>query len=324
MKDLAIKIRILFLPLLVMTVGFVLLYPLLHWLVFIRLRLLSFDDNVADLFLPLLLPWLPILLWYRKKTKIITVNATTGRKNDPRFGMQMLAWLVMFVPAAIMQSYVRTATGKLTKLENITQLPGQPVTMYYTIHHFYLDKSNPLFYSYSIVTGKHKETLDFNKYFLVPVRVDSATNDTTAPVIAWFGMSYNKSMSNNLTEEEETKRWDAFVTDSRRKFDEADLNDFAYLENTGNNNDRRRFIKTLEKAGLKGDATTVFLQPVKASFESRNDGKLPWVFGSFGIGMALFFVIMIYVKIDEQELNRDNGFTTHKTEEDNELKDFLK
>jgi hypothetical protein len=68
---------------------FVAAYTFLHWLLVIRLELVSVKEDLLQFWLPMALPWIPILLWLRPRITCSHSRATTIEKA---FAYQMVAW----------------------------------------------------------------------------------------------------------------------------------------------------------------------------------------------------------------------------------------
>ncbi|WP_183556558.1 hypothetical protein [Mucilaginibacter sp. SP1R1] len=81
----------------------------------------------------------------------------------------MLAFITILAPMAIAQMYMVTATGKLTRLDNINQINNFPATKYYTARHFYVSKGFSHFRFTFVVSGKSKSDFDMYIYAAVPV-----------------------------------------------------------------------------------------------------------------------------------------------------------
>src|SRR5690349_17419906 len=112
MKRLSDKLRIIYVPFLLITVGFILVYTLLHWLLFIKAAI-PLKEDIVRFWLPFGLPIIPILIWLRPRLKLLSF------KNDnASFAYQFLALIAIAIPTIIAQEYLVAATGKQTVLDN--------------------------------------------------------------------------------------------------------------------------------------------------------------------------------------------------------------
>jgi membrane associated rhomboid family serine protease/RNAse (barnase) inhibitor barstar len=175
MKMFYAKLRLIFLPFAIATLCTVCFYSFLNWLLIVKLNLIKVDEEVINFFIPFVLPWVPLLIWIRPRIKLLRLN-TTGRRN-PVTGLLMLLWVTMAVPIIIAQAYMVTATGKLTNLNNISEIIHTPPTKYYKARHFYASKGFAHVKPAFSVSGKYNEHLDMTIYVAVPV-FDAVFPDT--------------------------------------------------------------------------------------------------------------------------------------------------
>jgi len=126
------------------------------------------DEDILNLIAPMIFAGIPILIWLRPKIKLLNLKNKNG-KGDPLTGYIMFAWMATLPPLVISQSYLTSATGKLTSLNNINQIDKVPATKYYKAKHFYIDKSLTGFQTRFNVSGKYNEHFDMYIYAAVPM-----------------------------------------------------------------------------------------------------------------------------------------------------------
>ena len=137
MKELKKKLRLIYLPYLVIAICFIGLSSFLNWLLFIKTDFIPLKEHIVRFWLPFGLPWIPILIWLRPRKKLLRF------KNDnASFGYQFLASLTIAFPTIVAQEYLATSTGKLTQIENISEYEQKEVTKYYCLKNYFIDKSN--------------------------------------------------------------------------------------------------------------------------------------------------------------------------------------
>ena len=113
MQNVKKKIRIIYWPFLLLTISFIVLYTFLNWLLFIKIDAFSIKEDIRNIWVPLGLPWIPVLIWLRPRIKLLKL--TSGRGNLPFF-YQFIATFAMSIPTIVTQGYMEKATGTLTKL----------------------------------------------------------------------------------------------------------------------------------------------------------------------------------------------------------------
>lgn len=310
------KIKLFYIPFLLTAIGLCGLYTFLNWLLIINLQLFSVKEIIVNFGIPFGLPWIPILLYLRPRLKLLNLKTKKGSWID--FYMIIL-WFALSIPTIVAQSYLEKASGKLTQLDNINSIGKQEQTKYYTVKNFYIDKSNIGVNPSFDVTGKHNEDFNMHLYVVLPI-LGSETDTSNSSCLAWLGVEYSERISNRLEEKEKEEKYQAFAKQSQYDFDKKDVNQFIYLDRVGNTDDGDGFKEAVKKCPkYKSNDTSVFLS-INEPFEKRLGNTFAWIFGAFGIGALVWFIMILIPKFDDNELAR---FESGKPAEENELKEFL-
>ncbi|WP_300599098.1 rhomboid family intramembrane serine protease [Niabella sp.] len=305
MKELSNKLRIIYKPFLLISIGFILLYTLLHWLLFIKAAI-PLKEDIVKLWLPFGLPWIPILIWLRPRIRLLNF------KNDnAAFGYQFLASIAIAIPTIIAQEYLVTATGKLTQLDNISQIEKTKKTKYYALKHYYIDKEHIAIENAATITGKHNENFNMQIYVAMPVLVTSADTVKMGST-CWLGKRYFERISNRLSEQEKNDQYKAFAEKSQTEFEQTDFSKFTYLEVMGNTDDHDGYNKALKKLGANAPGPNMIFEAKAEPFEQRNGRKLPWIFGSFAIGAAVWLLFLLFPKVDQERIKKFKTGTSAK------------
>ena len=141
MNTLTEKIKVIYIPFVLIFIGFVSLYTFLHWFLVIDKGLFNLREETLNLWLPLLLPIIPIFILLRPRIHLLNF-----KKDDYHFWYQFLALSAISITTIITQEYLVKATGKLTQLENISQIKEKPKTKYYQLNQYYFDKNRLLIF----------------------------------------------------------------------------------------------------------------------------------------------------------------------------------
>lgn len=296
MEQLKEKLRLIYGPYLLVTIGFITVYTLLHWAIFIKADLFHLKEDVTKFWLPLSLPWIPILIWLRPR-----INLLHFKKEEGGFAHQMLIWLATAAPAIVAQEYMTTATGKLTALETITQFDHGAPTKYYTLKRCYVDKTNAGVVKTASVSGRRNKDLKLLIYIALPVL--NVVSDTANVECSYFiGKKYSKTVRKNLSEEEEEAVFESFEAQSQLDFDTSNFQQFVYLEKMAYSDDLEKFDQALRKSKYVRYKDPIVFTARQEPFENRNGKSLGWMFLSFGIGALLYLVILFFSKFDETKL----------------------
>jgi hypothetical protein len=167
-----LKLKLVYKPFIIIAIILTAGYTFLNWLLFIKFHAFSVDEDIVNFWIPFALPWIPILIWLRPRIKLLNLK----RKKGDLPGLYIfMAGFAMCAPIIVAQSYLETASGKLTRLEKISELQNHEPTKYYSLKNFYIDKANiggqPVF----DVSGKNNSEFNMNLYVVVPI-LNSATD----------------------------------------------------------------------------------------------------------------------------------------------------
>ncbi|MGX5689429.1 rhomboid family intramembrane serine protease [Arcticibacter tournemirensis] len=165
-ENLKVKFRLIFLPFLIISIGFISLYSLFNYL-FYQTGLLNWNIDLVTLWLPLFLPWIPILIWLRPRINLLSLKRKKGKDLDTLY--YLVAWAAMFTPTIIAQEYIEDTTGTLSALTSVEQIANAPAAKFYTLKEYYIDKKNPGIKHYSELSGKHNEHLNFTIFVACPI-----------------------------------------------------------------------------------------------------------------------------------------------------------
>jgi rhomboid protease GluP len=299
MHSLSNKLRIVYLPFISIAVGCLVGYSFLNWLLLIKLDLFTLNDEVVNLWLPIFLPWLPILIWLRPRLKALK-EKKLGRSSLRQL-FYFVSWLAVAIPTMIGQDYLATATGKLTHLAQIGQIDQVPKTKYYTVQDAFFDKADASVETASYYSGRYNENFNMAIYLTCPI---DDYGDTRRGNV-WLGTLYKSQISGNLSDDERESQFHDFFNSSLATYNNLDLRRFSYLERLGRSDDGREFEAAVKRNKLYQPGTPdIVLEAHAENFNDRNGNKLAWVFGSFGIGAIVCFLMLLAAPVDPKEMNR--------------------
>lgn len=318
MENLNEKLKLIYIHFLIIAISIIGGYTFLHWLIFIKLQVFSLDDGIINVWIPLGLPWIPILIWLRPRVKLLNLKRKKGGGDLPSFYVFIAAFAII-VPTLVAQSYVEKASGKLTQLENINQIGQQEPTKYYSLKSFYIDKFNIGIQTAFDVSGKSNEDFNMNLYVALPIFYTQ--HDTTnSNCFAWYGVKYHKQVSNRLDDNEKQQEYKKFANESQSDFNMKKVSQFIYLERVGNTKDHQGYNDAIKNnKRFKSNSFTI-LVPVNEAFEARLGSKFGWIFGAFGIGALVWLIMLIIPKFDEEALAK---FSNGEPIEETDMKETL-
>jgi rhomboid protease GluP len=301
MNPLQTKLRLIYFPFLLLGIGLTASYTFLNWLLTIRFHLIVLKTETTNLWIPFALPWLAVLIWHRKRIKLLRLKNTS---RDPATGVAMLAALAIIAPLIIAQEFMATNSGTLTTLNNASEITLAKDSRYYTIQYYAIDRSYTRSHFKSEVTGKYNDRLHFTLYVVCPLydkgHIPARSQDSAAFPVAWVCKKYTKQISNNLNSDEKQEEKEAFITYCQDDYQYESVTGYTYFDEIPYGNDYIGYKQAAENTNQYRDNGHLhLLAPQLEPFENRNGNKLPWIFGSFAIGAAVYFLVLLFIPLDE-------------------------
>lgn len=303
--------RYVFLPVLGVSILFVIGYSLLNWLLVIQLGL-NIKEEIVELYAPGILSIVVVLTILRMRIRIL---CDKKGNDNPAFGIGTLACLLMFACTMASQKYLSEATGKLTHLTSVEHLDRDHITRFYSVDKYYLDWRGAGAHASSEVKGKHGEDLYFYVHFAIPVYAD-APSEKRGDVKAWLGVNYQKNIANKGTDDEKDARWRTFLQETEAEFNRDTVRQFVYLKVVGNNETHTKYEEAIARVSSPGKH--IILQPVNEPFSNRGSGYLTGITLGFAGISAFLFIILLFVKIDDRKLGELRGGKIKDDKEQNE------
>jgi rhomboid protease GluP len=296
----SLKLRLIYLPFLLIAICYVSIYTFLHWLLFIKLEAFTVKEDILNIWLPLGLVWIPLLIWLNPRLKLLKLKTKNG--DLPTLYL-VIAWLGIALSTIMAQQYLVTATGKLTTLNSITGINKVPKTKYYTVKNSFVGKEQPGFHSTAEVSGKYNRDLTFWIFLVYPLFENGADTIHTQAE-AWMGIKFSKTISNRLEDDEKEQAWERFYEATMEDAQKRSLQQFVYLDRVPPSDDLDGYQEALKRStALKAEGISI-LAPVDEPFDKRGGNKPAWIFGSFGIGATVWLIMILIPKLQPSALNK--------------------
>ncbi len=312
MNNIKTKIQEIYIPFLIVSIGTILFYNIFRWTLDIKLGILPLKQNLLNFWIPFTLPWIPILIWLRRRIRILNVR---GKRDNGYFGYQFAMAVAMAVPIIISQNYIEKSSFDLIQINSIEKIKELKKEKYFKIDHFEIDRNSSLSFSTSRTSGKYNDNLNFYRYFASPFKFTKSI---------WYGIEFDKSLSNHVSDATKNSEYRQFIKKSTIDFNIYDFNDVTYFEKLGNSDKRDGFIEAIQRGFTEiNEKEEIILIPRTDNFKDRLGSSFCWIFGSFGIGLIILLAMILIPKIDEQELT---DFKKNKPLKEDDLKvilDFL-
>ena len=168
MKDVLFKLRLMLQPLLIVTIGTVAFYSLLHYLYIITGQDLL-NQDVIQFFIPIALAMVPVYIWLYPRFKLVKPKKD---KDQQSFNLALFAWIAVVAPLIVAQTYIDKSVGSLTKLDNVSQINTLPKSRFYELKNCYFNKDYAGFHGTWEVSGRHNDDLNFKLFVTLPIFKD--------------------------------------------------------------------------------------------------------------------------------------------------------
>ena len=290
---------------------------LFRWLFAIQFDIIDLKEEVWCVWLPMGLPWIPLLIWLRPRFRILTFK----KDNDNgRFFFQFLSAGTIIACLLVSQNYLTTATGKLQKLSTIKDIEKVEKSRYYKLTDFSVANYYGGTFTDFRQSGKYNQYLNFNIFFVNPVLNDTSERINDIPKY-WYGVNFKEQISNKISNEEKEKKYQAFYDECIKKMNKYEFHSLDHFEKTPTSDDRQNYMKAIEaRTKQPTNESFIVLEPIKEKYEDRNGKKFVWIFGSFGIGLSVLLFALIWPGYSETERKR---FLAGKKPKQDDLIDML-
>lgn len=310
MNNIKTKLQEVYIPFLIVSIGTILFYNIFRWTLDIKLGILPLKKNLLNFWIPFALPWIPILIWMRRRVRILNVR---GKGDNGYFGYQFAMVATMAAPIIISQNYIEKSSFDLNEISSISKVKELKNEKYFKITSFDINQKSSLPYVTARTSGRNNGNLSFYLYIVCPFE------DTNS---IWYGVEYKRNLSNRISEQRKNSEYRTFLNKSESEFKTYNFQDVKYFERLGYSDDRDGFIEAIKKNDANlNEKEQIILVPKKEVFDERLGNSFAWIFGSFGIGALVLLVMVLIPKIDEKEL-RD--YKKNKPLKEDDLKDVLK
>lgn len=290
------KINLIYFPFLIIWISFTVIYNLLFFLIFIKLKLFSINKEFLYIELPFIFLFLVVFVWLRPRIKLLKLTSKIA------FVYLGSAVLAITLPNMPILKYITKASGELTKLTNMSNIDEHEKTQYYSVENYFVTKSDFTDHVSSEKWGRHNKRLLITLFIALPIYDSIVDKSQHVNPYAWLGLKYDMEMKNNLSEAEKETIIHEFIVKSGKIFDARNVQKFTYLERIGNSNDLKGFIKAIERNPQFNSINNIVLIPIDTPFEDRNKDAIRMIFSVSMIGAFLWFVILLFPKFDEERL----------------------
>lgn len=294
LADLGWKFVHIFLPLALAAPLFALGYSLFNWQIIQNLRL-PLDKDLVAFWFPFILSGGLVYVLIRPRLRSLRLSE---KRNVP-FLYAMAAVLITTIPTVIAQSYVAKASGRMTRVDNASEIPSVAASKFYSIDTAVcLDRRN----THGTLTvqpaGSNNSELEFEAYAAVPVCADRAGRTPF-----WIGIEYSETFHNDPWGSANKARYESFVRRSTKMLDGEDPRLYRYFQRVETGQAQRNFEKALRKAGVPTDPPPTILVPHRERFEQRTGNSIRLALETLGWGILAWLVLSLLPTVDHHKIS---------------------
>lgn len=195
-------------------------------------------------------------------------------------------------PTGAAQVYLKKISGKLSQLNDINEISRAEYTTDYTLKRHYVHERGIGVYLLANRSGRYNG--NYNMYIHVVLPIFTDTKDTVGlNAAAWLGMSYHKSISSKLSQEEKGLAFKSFYEETMIAVEHESFNSFSYLERPAYNWNSERFNKALVNSPYYQFKNQVILEGVKSPFKSRLNASYRFMTVSFLTGSFIWLMLIL-------------------------------
>jgi rhomboid protease GluP len=290
---------------------------LLRWLLSSKFKLVSLNEEIWELYIPMAIPWIPLLLWFRQRFRTIQFKK---KDDDAKWFVFVVAWLSISASVIASQQFF---TGNSLILKHVSTpeaiLVDSEATCY-TIDTFNIDQHYAGTHTEFKVTGKHGTRLDFTVYFVSPIYSNQKTSNKDNRL--WCGVKFHDSMSYSADQEVKNKRYKEFYAECVNKLNNYKYHKSNYFKKETLTEDRANYDRAIEarieETPLKNNIVIV---PVNSNFNGRNGNLFNWIFYFLAIGITALLGLLI---IPHYNGKGHKALLSGKIKQRNDLTDYLK
>lgn len=289
-QDLSLKIRLIYLPFLLLCFSILAAFTLLRFLLSEHWHILNISSEMWDSYLPLIVIMFFVLRYLRPRMRILGL----GSYNYGAILYNLAAVIAISMPVYYAQQYVSTAPHRLYHLKSVNDIDTNNVQKYYTIDNYAFD-DNGAMSALSWVSGSFKKNIQYSILTATPFY------DSIQPkfkVTYWYAYPHDtvlhKSRNIKKTEEAITD----FVTNVRNLHDVFKPRKYVYLEALRPSVEYHnyRFI-IYEASPYSAQHKMVIFRPVYTPFSERSGHSLLYTGLSLLIGCFTFFWMIFFPSV---------------------------
>lgn len=314
------RLRKLYIPFLILSVGYLVGYTFLSWLIIYKLQLFEPKEELIHFWIPVGLSGLMVMLFMRSRIKALKIN------EKSREFLGVIFWILLTASVIFGQFYVETKSGKLTVVDRPSEIETIEDSKYYSIREYTDLRQYGGLWTTRTNADKHGAEINITCHFACPV-VDNSLRyiNRNREYNTWLGVTFREKFSNRVFDDKDEQREliNDFIQESIAKYKKHIFSTF-YLVKVPGSDEKDAFMEAVNRTRLPYDSGKLkILRAEEGTYEKRTKSHFPLMLGFLLGGNLLWLLMVIFIKPNAKALKKIGSEKTRKKELA-EYREFLK
>lgn len=283
-----LKMRYIFLPFLGFSIGAILFYNIIRWMLDICLGIWPLKDTVWNLILPIIVSVILVLVIMRTRIRLLRFELFDDNSANVFYLVMILA---LFPPISISQAYLYEAAYDIIDISNISDIKLYPKQKYFQVDNKSVEKQGIVSYFNTREMGKSRQELKIYLYFATPFYGDKDI---------WWGQAFTKVIDNDLEEKEKVQQIENFKRISRQQYANEEISTADYFEKLQNSDTKHGYLEAIRLSGQQHINDPIILVSQLGTLNEKADKELAKFFRFFIIGMFICLLLVLKATIDKK------------------------
>ena len=288
LEEVQLKLRYVFLPFLGFSIGAILFYNIVMWILDIYLGIWPLKDTIWNLIIPTIISIILVLVIMRSRIQFLRFELFADNSANIFYLVMILA---LFPSISISQSYLYKAIYDTVGISNISDIKLHPKQKYFQVDNKSVERQGVVTHISTREMGKSRQELKIYLYSATPFYGDKDI---------WWGQVFTKIIDNNLVEKEKIRQIEGFIKISRQQYANKEISTADYFEKLQNSDTKQGYLEAIRLSGQQYINDPIILMSQLGTLQEKADRELAKFFRFFVIGMFICLLLILKAKIDKK------------------------
>lgn len=294
MKDYLVKFKYIFPVYVLINLGTVIGLFILRYLFTIKFQILAIDEKIWELWIPMILPGILLLIFMQPRLKVLTFK----NNDDKSFFFVFVGWVFIMATTMNSQQYLINSTGSLVVINDYQDIKSDTIRYISFQKPFVLDDNQLGFSADLRVSGKHNNEFNYDFFFVMPFIQSNVSKEDEVSTV-WYCKSFHKQISNRESEDFKRDVFNKFYMECVNSLNATNFNTIEYFERLGTSGTYKNGLKAVNSifpGTINKDKKDlpILLSPVSSKFDERAGNLLPWFFVLIGSGLLAMALLLMW------------------------------